>query len=313
MRGQREPAAPLSRIAVAIASHDRREHTLRCLRSLRAQRLPPGVALQIVLVDDASTDGTAEAVAAGFPEARVIRGSGDLFWNGGMRTALAAAMSEGFDAYLLLNDDTHLYPDAIATLIETSRGLQGGGEERAIVVGSTEAPDGSGLTYGGWSCARGRGALHMESVAPGPRPTPCDTFNGNCVLVPAAAMRALGNLDPAFTHSMGDLDLGLRARRAGIPCWVAPGYAGTCAPNRGRGLWGDESLRVLDRWRLLLGPKGLPLREWLAFTFRHAGPLWPLYWLNPYVKFWARAGLRVRARDHARGRARPRSHGPGRP
>jgi GT2 family glycosyltransferase len=305
MSGQSELAAPLSRIAVAIASHDRREHTLRCLRSLRAQRLPPGVALQVVLVDDASTDGTAEAVEADFPEARVILGSGDLYWNGGMRTALAAAMSDGFDAYLLLNDDTHLYPHAIATLVETSRRLASSGEGRAIVVGSTESPGGGGFTYGGWRCARGRGTLHMESVAPASEPTPCDTFNGNCVLVPAAAMRALGNLDPAFTHSMGDLDLGLRARRAGIRCYIAPGYAGACESNEGRGLWRDESLRLLERWRLLLGSKGLPLREWLAFTFRHAGPLWPLYWLNPYVKFWLRALLRVRARTPSRGPGGP--------
>lgn len=305
MSGASELGAPLSRIAVAMASHDRREHTLRCLRSLRAQRLPPGVAVQVVLVDDGSNDGTAAAVAAGFPEARVLSGSGDLYWNGGMRTALAAAMSDGFDAYLLLNDDTYLYPHAIATLVETSRRVSSSGAARAIVVGSTESPGGGGFTYGGWRCARGRSALHLERVAPGSEPTPCDTFNGNCVLVPAAAMRALGNLDPAFTHSMGDLDLGLRARRAGIRCYVAPGYAGACASNEGRGLWRDESLCLLDRWRLLLGPKGLPLREWRAFTIRHAGPLWPLYWLNPYVKFWLRAALRVRPGTPSRGPDRP--------
>jgi GT2 family glycosyltransferase len=302
MSGRRQ-GATLERIAVAIASHNRREHTLRCLRSLREQRLPPGVMLQVVLVDDASSDGTAEAVMAGFPETRVIRGSGSLYWNGAMRTALAAAMREGYDAYLLLNDDTHLYPHAVATLVETSRRLSDG-RAGAIVVGSTEAPDRHGLTYGGWRCDR-TCALHMQSVTPGPEPVPCDTFNANCLLIPAAAMRALGNLDPAFRHSMGDLDLGLRARRAGIPRYVAPGYAGACERNTGRGLWRDQSLGVVERWRCLLGPKGLPLREWLVFTKRHAGPLWPMYWLNPYVRFWVRAGLRAGARAPARGAGRP--------
>ena len=86
-----------------------------------------------------------------------------------------------------------------------------------VTSSRAESPGGGGFTYGGWRCARGRGPLHMESVAPASEPTPCDTFNGNCVLVPAAAMRALDNLDPAFTHSMGDLDLGLRARWACRP------------------------------------------------------------------------------------------------
>jgi GT2 family glycosyltransferase len=218
-----------------------------------------------------------------------------------MRTAAAAAMSEGFQYYLLLNDDTHLHAGALATLLETSRGLSARGREGAIVVGSTEAPDRSGLSYGGWRWGKRFFALRFEKVPPSSEPVLCDTFNGNCTLIPDATLRALGNLDPVFTHAMGDHDFGLRARRAGIATYIAPGYVGTCEKNEGRGAWLNPSLPPLERWRRFLGPKGLPLREWLAFTSRHTGALWPLYFVNPYVKFWIRTALpRLGGRGHAR-------------
>jgi GT2 family glycosyltransferase len=240
-------------------------------------------------------------VKAEFPDARIIHGAGNLYWNGAMRAAIAAALSEAFDFYLLLNDDTILYRDAVATLLDTSTALERREFVGAIIVGSTEAPDRSGWTYGGWRLGRGS-PLHMERVAPASGPSPCDTFNANCVLVPAGAMRSLGNLDRAFTHSMGDLDLGLRARRAGIRSFVAPGFVGACEPNESHRRWKDDDVTVMAKWRRLLGPKGVPPREWLTFTARHAGPLWPLYYVNPYLKFWVGAALRA-----LRERTKPRS------
>jgi len=90
-------------------------------------------------------------------------------------------------------------------------------------------------------------------------------MNGNCVLIPRSAAERVGNLDARFTHRMGDLDYGFRARRAGCALWIAPGYVGTCAANAPA----DETLPVRERWRRLLGPKGLPPREWWVFTWRH--------------------------------------------
>ena len=68
------------------------ELTLACLRSLGAQQVP-GVALDVFVLDDASSDGTSEAVAEQFPEVTVLHGDGELYWNGGMRRAIAAADS----------------------------------------------------------------------------------------------------------------------------------------------------------------------------------------------------------------------------
>ena len=72
----------VTRVAAVMAAYIRRDLTLACLRSLRAQRVP-GVAQDVFVLEDASSDGTSEAIADQFPEVTVLHGDGQLYWNGG--------------------------------------------------------------------------------------------------------------------------------------------------------------------------------------------------------------------------------------
>jgi GT2 family glycosyltransferase len=273
-------------LAVLITSHSRKAKTLECIRRVYNQEGRDAFCVKVYLVDDGSTDGTADAVRVQFPEATVLNGSGSLYWNGGMRLAFAHAMSKGFDFYLLLNDDTRLLPDATAKLLHTYRQVTTGAGADAIIVGSTFDSTTGRMSYGGMCSVSQFSPMDVRKIPPSNAPQRCDTINGNCVLIPHIVAATMGNLDPAFTHAMGDMDYGYRAKKAGCSLWIAPGYVGECVLNTGRGFWTDRSLSVRERWCRLLGPKGLPPREWFVFTSRHAGPLWPLYWLNPYLKFW---------------------------
>jgi glycosyltransferase involved in cell wall biosynthesis len=240
--------------------------------------------LEAYLLDDGSTDGTAEAVKARHPQVEVLRGDGTLFWNGGMRRAFAAVLEGDYDHYLWLNDDTLLYPGALENLLQTHRRVTEFGVPASIVVGSTRDPDTGDLTYGGLSRESRLRPLRFTPVRPGEGPRECETMNGNCVLVPREVAMAVGNLDGAFTHGMGDIDYAFRAREAGCRVWVAPGYAGSCSRNLVRGSWRDPGLPLRARLSKLLGPKGLPPREWGVFVRRHAGPLWGAYWVLPYIR-----------------------------
>ncbi len=265
--------------------HNRRDQTLSCLERLAAQSRDLGAEIRVVLVDDASSDGTASAVRERFPEVRLVEGSGQLYWNGGMRRAFEVAMQDDPEFYLLLNDDTHLAAGALGRMLATHQERARSGEQACIVVGSTLDPESGRQSYGGWLRGPWFNPARFRIVEPGPTAKRCHTLNGNCVLIPRDVARRVGNLDPTFTHRMGDLDYGLRARRAGCSLWVAPGYVGECLENSGKGLWVEPSLGGREMWKRLLGPKGLPPREWGVFTYRHYGPFWPVNFAWPYVRY----------------------------
>lgn len=272
------------KIATLLTCHNRCKKTLACLGALFQCKMPEGYSLDVFLVDDGSMDGTDTAVRTRYPQVCIIKGDGNLYWNGGMRLAFAAAMDKGFDYYLWLNDDTLLYPTTIETLINTAQCLQAKQRKSVIVVGSTQDANDGRLTYGGVIRPRKWKATTFTLIAPRDVPVECETMNGNCVLVPQEIAQAVGNMDPKYSHAMGDQDYGLRARYAGFAVWVMAGFAGKCSRNTVAGSFTDPSLSVNVRLRKMIQPKGLPPSAWRIFTQRHAGVLWPLFWLWPYAK-----------------------------
>jgi GT2 family glycosyltransferase len=109
-------------------------------------------------------------------------------------------------------------------------------------------------------------------------------MNGNCVLIPSAVANIVGNLEPAFVHAMGDIDYGLRVGQAGFPIMVLPGFIGVCAHNSIDNTFMDMRLSLGERWKKIMSLKGLPPSQWYVLTRRHAGLLWPLLFVWPYVK-----------------------------
>jgi GT2 family glycosyltransferase len=269
-----------TRVAAVLAAYNRKDLTLACLRSLRAQQVA-GVALDAFALDDASSDGTAAAIAEEFPEITLLHGNGKLYWNGGMRRAFAAAMAGDYDYYLWMNDDTELDDGALAVLLDTERQLRERGHEAVIVAGSTRHPDTGELTYGGVVRSHRWRPMRSELVEPGDTPRPCDTMNGNATLISRPVVRRVGNIDPAFVQCMGDFDYGLRARAAGCSVWIAPGTLGACASHPERRP-GEQPLG--EELQHLWSIKELTPRSWAVFCRRWAGQLWPLYWLSPYVR-----------------------------
>jgi GT2 family glycosyltransferase len=273
-----------TRVAALLTSHNRRQVTTACLAALYSQKRLDSVDLDVFLVDDASTDGTSSEVAVEFPEVELIRGTGHLFWTGGMHLAWSIALLREYDYYLWVNDDVSLAEDAVMRLLSTANELEDEGHVSIVVASFRSAATGL-HTYGGVNRRRGWHRLRFEPVIPdSDHPLPCETFNGNLVLVPRQAATAVGLLDVRFRHLMGDYDYGLRASRLDIRNFIAPGYFGYCERNGRAGTWMDTSLRPLERWRLTFGPKGRPLRQWLLFARRHGGVTWPLPFLIPYAK-----------------------------
>ncbi|MDD6253681.1 MAG: glycosyltransferase family 2 protein [Candidatus Cryptobacteroides sp.] len=247
--------------AILLTVHNRRIKTLECLKvcyqQIDAMKAEGEYAFKVYMVDDGSTDGTSEAVKETFPQTVVIRGSGGLFWNQGMRLAWEKASEDDPDFYLWINDDTVLYEGAIACLMETSSFLR----HRAIVVGTAESADGK-LSYGGRT-------KYGKIVEPDTTlPVTCQTFNGNLVLIPHYVFRLVGNLDEHYQHSFGDYDYGVRAGRLNIVCVVAPGVLCRCDRNPGVPKWKNRQYPLSERIASLRGPKGRPPKEQFLYDCR---------------------------------------------
>ena len=286
-------SSTLPKIAVLMTCHNRKASTLTCLGRLIGSSQE--AELTIFLLDDGSTDGTGEAVQAQFPGVRLLSGDGDLFWCGGMRCVFANALKEDFDFYLWLNDDTFLESGALQRLLSAYQSISSAESDRAIVVGSTRDPRSGQHTYGGLVRSSRIHPMKYRLLEPGDQPLPCDTMNGNCVLIPRSVAALVQNLSPEFRHGIGDIEYGVRARRMGCTVWIAPGYVGTCAWNKVTGGFLDPHLPLRSRWKHMMSRKGLPPSEHLAYMRRHGGPIWPLFWLMPYARvlFEALSGLRT--------------------
>lgn len=271
------------KISVLMTCFNRRDTTLSCLKSLYESSLPEGISIQVYLVDDASTDGTLEAVISKFPLVKSERGNGTYYWNRGMHRAQEMAMADRPDYLLWLNDDTILNQDAISSLLATHEKLYSN-YGHTIVVGSTVDRMTGALTYGGAVAVSSFRRFAYQKVWNADMAVECETMNGNVVLIPFPIAQAVGNVDPIFEHAMGDTDYALRARKKGFHVFVAPGYIGFCSKNKTSGSYLDRTLPLSVRWKKILSPKGLPVRSWLHFTRKHGGLLWPMYFFWPYVR-----------------------------
>lgn len=231
---------PTVRIAVLITTFNRVAVTLRGLQAfIDATKRQSLAEFDIYLVDDASPDGTAEAVRRDFPDVHVSSGDGNLWWNGGMVQAYqdALAAPAEYDAYLLYNDDVILFPDALQDLISTY--IQLNQAAPAALTGSMctshEPPKPS---YPGLSINPKHRPLRrpfhprlLMQVPPDGTLKQCDTFHANCVLIPADLMHRAGGIDPLFHHRHGDTDLGFRLRDMGYDNYMMPDYVGICELN----------------------------------------------------------------------------------
>jgi GT2 family glycosyltransferase len=265
-------------IAVLLATFNRKEKTLTCLERLSAQVLPVGVHLQVFLTDDNSSDGTREEVKARYPEVNIFKGSGSLFWAGGMRNSWSMALTSDPDYYLLLNDDTVLRGDCIVSLLKYYEIHPAGHAD--ITIGSTMDAQTKEVSYGGHKLYNKNSVTHF-SVSSETEYLECDLANANIMMVPRETVKRIGILSSDFTHSIADFDYTLRAGEAGMKVIVVPGILGDCT---------DDNLvaakqkppGLTKRIKHLKSPKGLAYKEYMGFIRTH----FPKHLPVVFTKIW---------------------------
>ncbi|HEY7413192.1 MAG TPA: glycosyltransferase family 2 protein [Vicinamibacteria bacterium] len=253
-----------ARVAVVTVAHDTRDDVLRCLASLRACALP----LETVVVDNASGDGTPAAVAAAFPDARVVANAENRGFAAACNQGAAATTAE---AVLFLNSDAEARPGAVEAL----HGLLAARPEVGAVGPRTVFPDGTvQVSFGPdltpaaeWRQRRlVRGVRRRdpralrEAEAAAAREHEPDWLSGACLMVRRAAFAAVGGFDEGFFLYEEDADLCRRLRAAGWRVLYTP--AAEVVHGLGRSM-ARASARAADAYH----------RSHLRYYRKHNGPL----------------------------------------
>ena len=122
-------------VSVIIPTYNGLRFLAVCLDALRAQTYPRH-ATEIILVDDASTDGSVAFVQANYPEVRIVR----LARNSGLAIGCnAGARAAAGELLVMLNNDTEAEPGWLAALVGTARPTPRPGRSPARCCCSTAA------------------------------------------------------------------------------------------------------------------------------------------------------------------------------
>lgn len=250
----------MGKLCVVLTCFNRKIKTKECIQTLVEKNKM--VDMRFVVVDDNSTDGTSEELRKLPYNIKLINGEGNLFWNRGMHKGIEYVINNNIDMdyCLLVNDDVSFFENSIEMIISQHKQI---GTKNGVIVGATCDID-TKLTYGG-ILKKSKNSLKYITVEPSSNLIECDTLNANCVLIPKDVITSIGNLDPYYSHSMGDFDYGFKLVRNGYKIFSSCNYVGICERNKIEGTWEDRSLSLIKRIKLRESPKGLPIKEWFYF------------------------------------------------
>jgi GT2 family glycosyltransferase len=237
------------KITAIIPVFNRKQTTLNCLGQIHDIKLP-GHDLEIVIVDDGSTDGTPDAINELFPEVTVLREKGDLWWTGAINAGVEYALKQESNGILLLNDDlifradflTNLFdvvndhPNTLVSAIKLDESEEG--RDQIINAGFRISGRLNEVTnpYQGLYYPE----LKLSDVIK------ADILTGATIFIPAAVFHKIGLFDAAsFPHNWGDFEFTQRATLAGFQCLVASKCIIYTEYNRNYGrFYFKESTRV---------------------------------------------------------------------
>lgn len=206
------------RVLGIVLNYNGRDLTLATVASLLAMRHP---ALDLLVVDNGSTDGSDAAVAERFPGVRRLRTATNLGISGGLNLGFQVGLDEGYAFLMTMNNDIEVAPDLLAQLLQamaadTRLGCVGpkcyyyhGDRNRIWSAG--------GILRFREAVTRERG-MGESDHGQFDRDGEVDYVNGALMLIRREAMLAAGLWDPAYHVSVEDADFCVRARRAGFRC-----------------------------------------------------------------------------------------------
>lgn len=272
-------------IAAILTCFNRKEKTICCLRKLyrSVSLVKESISLSVYLTDDGCTDGTADIVHLEFPDVNILKGTGSLYWAGGMRLAWNEALKKHWDYFLLLNDDTFVFDNIFVQFIKMKSYCDDLFPLGALIVGATCNKAMTQTTYGGNIYINHFFATSKRLDVNGKYQF-CDFANTNIMFVPYRIVKKIGIFDSVFIHGIADYDYSIIARKNGFFICLSESYWGICE-NEHNDLYVNFSNKCFaERKKYLYSPVGLAFKDKLYFEKKHR--LWrlPLIYISGYCK-----------------------------
>lgn len=208
-------------VCVVIAAWNQIDKTLACLETVAAQQYPD---CALVLVDNGSEQSFQEILAHEYPQVKVLTNSRNLGFAGGYNTGLSYGLSQGYELFFLLNNDTLLAPDCLRRLVEgidsepdiglvTAKIYYASDRRRIWTVGNLLRP---------WLLEVRNGGEKEVDQGQWDQVRPIDFAPFCGVLLKRNLLERVGLLDEDYFLYYEDMDYCRRARQAGFELRLVP-------------------------------------------------------------------------------------------
>jgi GT2 family glycosyltransferase len=236
-------------VSIVIVSYNSRSHLPRCLASIcRHEQLTP---YEVIVVDNASSDGTAEEIERSFPDVRLVRRSRNAGFAAGVNEGIRAARGEFF---LLLNPDAELTQPILEPMVDYLRGHADAGLLAPKLLDASGTLQLSCRAFPGFATGIfNRYSLLTRLLPANPLSrsylmtgfdhvsiADVDWVSGACWMLPRSKYERVGPLDEAYFWSVEDVDYCHRIHDAALRVVYFPrvslrhsiGGSSTSAPVR---------------------------------------------------------------------------------
>ena len=202
-----------SKVITVVLNTNRREDTLACLDSLAQSTYPN---LQNIVLDNASTDGSVEAIRARHPSVQIISLQQNLGYAGNNNVGIQAALDAQADWVFVLNEDTILAPDCISQLVSATENDPTIGIVGPLIYHYDEPTviqSAGGHITPGWDAIQL--GINEDDHGQFSQPTDVDYISGCGILVRHEAIQQCGMIDARYFYYWEETEWCIRLHRAG--------------------------------------------------------------------------------------------------
>ncbi len=215
----------MGKVAIVILNYNGGQLLRDCVESFLGLTYPD---YQIIVVDNASTDNSADGLEALGGKVAVIRSKDNLGYTGGNNLGMEYALAQGCDYVLLVNNDTLVVkPEFLSSMVEFAKTREEAGivgpkvffRREGVIQNTICATPFFHRALLNWPLQK----LQLQKTKrSGEIMKEVDVLNGVCILLKGEMLREIGLLDPLIFMYREDTDIAIRARNAGWKSFYLP-------------------------------------------------------------------------------------------